>query len=79
MCLQLFHFVDISPSSFIHVTCGTYFCGTLLHVGFICFNLCCIWDLFVLIHSFGDIILILDSESTCKWHCNEKSNGLSGC
>ena len=22
----------------------------MLHVGFICFNLCCMWDLFVLIH-----------------------------
>ena len=24
-------------------------------------------------------MLILDPESTCKWHCNKKSNSHSGC
>ena len=26
-----------------------------------------------------DFMLILDSESTRKWHCNKKSNNHSGC
>ena len=26
-----------------------------------------------------DFMLILDPESTCKWHCNKKSNSHSGC
>ena len=24
-------------------------------------------------------MLILDSDSTCRWHCNKKSNSHSGC
>ena len=24
-------------------------------------------------------MLIVDPESTCKWHCNKKSNSHSGC
>ena len=24
-------------------------------------------------------MLILDTENTCKWHCNKKSNSYSGC
>ena len=29
--------------------------------------------------NFQDFMLILDPESTCKWHCNKKSNSNSGC
>ena len=29
--------------------------------------------------NFQDSMLILDPESTCKWHCNKKSNSHSGC
>ena len=29
--------------------------------------------------NFQDFMLILDQESTCKWHCNIKSNSHSGC
>ena len=29
--------------------------------------------------NFQDFMLILDPESTCKWHCNKKSNSHSGC
>ena len=29
--------------------------------------------------NFHDFMLILDPESTCKWHCNKKSNSHSGC
>ena len=28
--------------------------------------------------NFQDFMLILDPESTCKWHCNKKSNSHSG-
>ena len=26
-----------------------------------------------------DLLIILDPESTCKWHCSKKSNSHSGC
>ena len=29
--------------------------------------------------NFQDFKLMLDPESTCKWHCNKKSNSHSGC
>ena len=29
--------------------------------------------------NFQDFMIILDRESTCKWHCNKKSNSHSGC
>ena len=28
---------------------------------------------------FSGFYVILDPESTCKWHCNKKSNSHSGC
>ena len=28
---------------------------------------------------FQDFMIISDPESTCKWHCNKKSNNHSGC
>ena len=29
--------------------------------------------------NFQDFMFILYPESTCKWHCNKKSNSPSGC
>ena len=29
--------------------------------------------------NYQDLMLILDPESTCKWHCNKKSNSHSEC
>ena len=37
------------------------------------------WGFGVSNTNFQDFLLTLHPESTCKWHCNIKSNSHSGC